>query len=120
MVRQLVRLTREDRWLLVRRYEFYGNSFAALAKTLVREGEGEETIHRLRALHRIERRYLIDLGFLCHEHRRCRERRPHPLERLVMAYVTVPSANEDDLILDVDRVREVIGLIRKGLTRESA
>ncbi|MBI4513306.1 MAG: hypothetical protein HY702_04270 [Gemmatimonadetes bacterium] len=120
MARILVRLTREDRWLLVRRYGFHGNSFAALAKALVREGEGEETIRRLRALHRVERRFGIDLGFLCHEHRRCRERRPHPLERLVMAYVTVPSANDGDLILDVDRIREVIGLIRKGLERESA
>lgn len=114
MERHLIRLTREDRWLLVRRYEFYRNSMAALAKALVREPEGEGALRRLRALRRIERRFGLDLGLVCHKVRRCRERRPHPLERIVIDYVTLPAAG-DDVVLDVGRVREVIGLIERGV-----
>ncbi len=119
MERHLVRLTREDRWLLVRRYEFHGNSMASLAKTLMREARGVGRVRRLRALRRIERRFGLDLGLLCHKVRRCRERRPHPLERLVISYVTLPSA-DDEVILDVDRIREVIRLIERGVKHDYA
>lgn len=101
---------------MARRYEFHKNSTAALAKALAREGEGEGVLRRLRALRRIERRFALDLGLLCHEIRRCRERRPHPLERMVIRYVTLPARDGgDDVIVDVGRIREVIGLIEKGV-----
>jgi hypothetical protein len=115
MARHLIRLGREDRWLLVRRYEFYGNSVAALAKALVREGEPPETLRRLRALRRIERRYGIDLGLVCHKIRRCRERRPHPIEKMVIDYVTWPGPEGDDVLVDVERVREVVRLIERSV-----
>lgn len=119
MGRHLIRLTRRDRWLLVRRYEFHGNSVSSLAKALAREGEGEAAVQHLRALRRIERRFGIDLGLLSHKVRRCRERRPHPLERIVIDYVTLPS-KEEEVLLDVDRVREVIRLIEKGVEHDYA
>ena len=115
MERHFIRLTREDRWLLARRYEFHRNSPTALAKALAGEGDGEGALRRVRALRRIERRFGIDLGLLCHKIRRCRERRPHPLERIVIGYVTLPSSDAEDVILDVRRIREVIGLIEKGV-----
>jgi hypothetical protein len=115
MERHLIRLSAQDRWLLVRRFEFHRNSSAALAKALVREADGESAVRRLRALRRIERRFGIDLGLLCHKIRRCRERRPHPLERMVIGYVTIPSEDKEAVWLDVGRIREVIGLIEGGV-----
>lgn len=115
MERHLIQLSAQDRWLLVRRYEFFRNSSAALAKSLVREADGAAALGRLRALRRIERRFGLDLGLLCHKIRRCRERRPHPLERMVIGYVTVPTDKKEDVLLDVGRIREVIGLIEGGV-----
>lgn len=120
MQRHLILLGAQDRWLLVRRYEFFRNSAAALAKALVREEDGEAVVRRLRALRRIERRFGIDLGLLCHKIRRCRERRPHPLERMVIGYVTLPTESKDDVLLDVGRIREVIGLIERGVSHGRA
>ncbi|MGH7546081.1 MAG: hypothetical protein ACREKI_07855 [Gemmatimonadota bacterium] len=116
MERHLIRLTHDERWLLARRYEFFRNSSAALAKALVRETDGEASVKRLHGLRRVERRFAIDLGLLCHTIRRCRERRPHPLERLVIGYATMPSDGDDDgVLVDVGRVREVMGLIERGV-----
>ena len=116
MERHLIRLTHDERWLLARRFEFFRNSSAALAKALVREADGDASVKRLRALRRVERRFGIDLGLLCHKIRRCRERRPHPLERLVIGYVTIPAGGDGDgVLVDVGRVREVIGLIERGV-----
>jgi hypothetical protein len=102
-----------DRRLLAARFAEHGNSHRRMVTALVEASAGD-ALARLRALRRLERRFAIDLGSLCHRDGRRDDAAVHPLERNVLRYVAQrrprPGGGEDLLVL-VDRVRQVRALI---------
>lgn len=103
----VVCLTGADRRLLGERFERYGNSHKRMSGDLAEQGS-TDLLERLRVLRTLERRFMIDLGSLCH--RFVARDDAHPLERMVLSYVASQRIDDDGterLIVMVDRVRQV-------------
>lgn len=85
----------------------------------LKEAGATTTLERFVALRRIEARFEIDLGSLCHRFRRRDQPTTHPLERLVLGYVAswkTDPQGDGALWVRLDRVREVRDLIDAGET----
>lgn len=112
----VVCLSAEDCRLLSARFAEHGNSHRRMACAL-REAGATEALERSAALRRMEARFGIDLGSLCHRFEKRDHPATHPLERLVLAYVARWNARPDgagELWVRLDRVREVRELIEEG------
>jgi hypothetical protein len=112
----VVCLSSADRQLLSARFAEHGNSHRRMASALEEAGAGE-ALERLTALRRVERRFAIDLGSLCHRYERRNDPAVHPIERMVLSYVACRRLSADgseELWVLVDRVREVRELIEGG------
>ncbi|MGH7482586.1 MAG: hypothetical protein ACRELV_10555 [Longimicrobiales bacterium] len=110
---EILILTVSDARLLAARHAEHGNSVRRMMSAL-REAGCPDAPHRLRALRRIERRFDVDLGALCHRFLHREDPETHALERSVLEYVAhwrcpVPTADagpEDRALwIDVDRLR---------------
>ena len=118
----VVALTFGDRRLLAARYEQHSNSHRIMRESLLQRG-AEDLAQRLEALRSIERKFDLDLGLVCHlyEHRADIDR--HPIEKMVVAFITdahqrvareASGAADGDELLWVlpDRVRQVRDLMQ--------
>jgi hypothetical protein len=116
---EVISLSAGDCRLLVARCAEHGNSHRRLVAAL-REAGATETVERARALRRLERHFQVDLGSLCLRHSRRDEPGAHPLERLVVEYVTsTRDGDAGEVRVLLDRLREVRELMDAGqLVRE--
>jgi hypothetical protein len=105
---QVVCLTASDRHLLCARFTRHGNSHRRMFASL-REAGADEAGERLTALRRLERRFDLDLAEICHLHQRRNEDGTHPIERLVVEFVTEERLAADELQLWIlpERVRQL-------------
>lgn len=104
-----VRLEERDCRLLAARYAEHGNSVRRMAAALA-EAESGAGLERLRALRRLERRFRVDLGSLCHRWLHRGDEGVHPLEERVLAWVAEGRLGEDgrlQLTVFLDRLREL-------------
>ncbi|HEX7118054.1 MAG TPA: hypothetical protein VF212_04665 [Longimicrobiales bacterium] len=112
----VVCLSAEDCRLLSARFAEHDNSHLRMTDALKEAGE-TEVLKRFGALRRLEARFEIDLGSLCHRFERRDHPRTHPLERMILAYVATWKSRPDgagELWVRLDRVREVRELIEEG------
>lgn len=108
----VVCLTASDRMLLRARFVRHGNSHRRMHAALVEAG-ADELRARLSALRRIEQRFDLDLAEICHRHARRNHSRTHPIERLVVEFITEErhAADQTQLWVMPDRVRQVRDLM---------
>ncbi|HEX6938743.1 MAG TPA: hypothetical protein VF158_04980 [Longimicrobiales bacterium] len=112
----VVCLSAEDCRLLSARFAEHGNSHRRMAGALKATGQ-IEALERFGALRRLEARFEIDLGSLCHRFELRDHPDTHPLERMVLGYVATWKARPGgtgELWVHLDRVREVRELIEEG------
>ncbi len=106
---EFILLTPEQVDVAACRFREHGNSPARIARHF-RDAEDETMLRLCRALRRVERKFEINLGTVCHKFLET-ETRPTPeVQRQVMDYVagwneTLEGAQQ--LVVSVDRVREI-------------
>ena len=112
----VVALTFTDRRLLAARYEQHGNSHVAMRDALVKSGETETAV-LLDALRTVERTFDLDLGLVCHLFAHRGDPGRHPIEKLVVDFITDLQAGDGDELLWIlpDRVRQVRELMQDRL-----
>lgn len=104
----VVALSAADRRLLRERWAQHGNSHRKMLAALADLG-ADEAVGRLNALRKIEKSFNLDLAEICHRHARRNDALTHPIERLVIEFITEERHTEQDAQLWVlaDRVRQV-------------
>lgn len=109
----VLRLSAADTRLLAARFTEHGNSHKRMSAALA-EADAAAVRARLHALRALERRFNVDLGSICFRFQRREDPGVHPIERLVVQYITRPAPGEDPdatdvwILLDhVQRVREL-------------
>lgn len=113
---QVVRLSAEDAQVLAARFAEHGNSHRRMAGAFRDAGAGEAA-ERLCALRRLECRFQVDLGSLCHRFRRRDQAATHPIERMVLDYVAEDRERPDggrEVWVHIDRVRQVRAWVEQG------
>lgn len=106
---EIVRLSQEEYELFATRFAEHGNSHRRMAKALGEAG-AEAALEQLVALRRLEIKFSIDLGSLCHRFAHRNDAGTHPLERQVLDFVAswrVEEGGERELWVVVDRVRQL-------------
>jgi hypothetical protein len=113
---QVVCLTASDRRLLCARFAEHGNSHRRMFQALCETG-ADDAGARLVALRRLERRFDLDLAEICHLHARRHDEATHPIERLVVDFVTEerPTAGEQQLWVLPERVQQLRELMNGKL-----
>jgi hypothetical protein len=113
---QVVRLTASDCRLLRARFAQHGNSHRRMFDALCEAG-ADDAGARLLALRRIEKRFDLDLAEICHRHERRHHAATHPIERLVIEFITEERSTADEAQLWVlpERVRQVRELMNGKL-----
>ena len=119
----VVALTYADRRLLAARYEQHENSHRIMRETLLLRRE-DDAAARLDALRCVERTFDLDLGLVCHLYEHRADQGRHPIEKMVVDFITdahdahdasgAHAAPADHEILWVlpDRVRQVRDLMQ--------
>jgi hypothetical protein len=112
---EVVRLSLADCGLLAARYVQHGNSHRRMSQAL-REAGAAGTAERLSGLRKLEHRFDIDLGLLCHWYMRRDQPDTHPVERTIILYLTQAhsTAHQPELWILLDRVRELRALLEEG------
>ena len=112
----VVALTETDRRLLATRYAEHGNSHKCMHDALVRAGD-DNFAARLNALREMEKLFDLDLGLVCHLYAHRNDGTRHPIERLVIEFITDAHAPSRDGMVCVlpDRVRQVRELMQGRL-----
>jgi hypothetical protein len=116
----VVRLSVLDQRLLAARFAEHGNSHRRMRGALLETGIAGN-VDRLDALRRVERSFEIDLGSLCHRHGRRNLPETHPVERLVLDFITeirLPAGGDEELWVHIDRVAQVRNLMHDRLVGE--
>jgi hypothetical protein len=108
----VVCLSPADRRLLCTRFDEHGNSHRRMFSALTEAGAADAGA-RLLALRSVERRYDLDLAEICARHARRNDGATHPIERLVLEFITEERHLEDETQLWVmpERVRQVRDLM---------
>jgi hypothetical protein len=117
---QILRLTATDTNLLAARFSEHGNSHRRMSSALSEAGAATP-LARLNALRALERRFDIDLGSICFRFLRRHDSEVHPIERLVVQYVTRVGRVEqgaEELWVLLDHVRRVRELMKGRLVGE--
>lgn len=116
----IVCLSPADRRLLCARFDEHGNSHRRMFDALAESG-ADEAGARLLALRAVEKRYDLDLAEICARHARRNDGSTHPIERLVLEFITEERHTEDETQLWVmpDRVRQVRDLMDGRLVGEA-
>lgn len=104
----IIRLTGTDRSLLCARWNEHDNSQRRMMDAL-REAGALTARGRLAALRSIEKQFDLDLAEICYRFGRRHEERVHPIERLVVEFITEERHHDGEVQLWVlpDRVRQV-------------
>ena len=104
----VVALSAADRRLLRERWAQHGNSHRRMLAALADVG-ADDARARLNALRTVEKTFNLDLAEICHRHARRNDALTHPIERLVIEFITEERHTEADAQLWVlpDRVRQV-------------
>jgi hypothetical protein len=115
----VVALTFTDRRLLAARYDQHENSHRIMREFLVQSG-AEDVAARLEALRSVERAFDLDLGLVCHLYEHRGDQGRHPIEKMVVDFITDVNANgaqDGDELLWVlpDRIRQVRDLMQDRL-----
>jgi hypothetical protein len=116
----IVCLSRTDRSLLGARFAEHGNSHRRMREAFSEAGP-EDTVARLDTLRRLERTFEIDLGSLCHRFEKRNLPETHPVERMVVDYITetrVTAEGREELWVKLDRVARVRELMDGRLVGE--
>ena len=108
---EVVRLSQTDCDLLAARYVEHGNSHRRMSQAL-REAGATAAADRLVGLRKLEHRFDVDLGLLCHWFQRRDATETHPVERTIINYLTRPQPDEVWILLD--RVRELRVFLDEG------
>ena len=113
---EVVALTLTDRRLLAARYTEHANSHTAMRTALVGGAHGE-TVRLLDALREVERAFDLDLGLVAYLYQHRGEPDRHPIEKVVIDFITDVQPGDGDEVLWVlpDRVRQVRDLMQGGL-----
>jgi hypothetical protein len=116
----ILRLTTADMNLLAARFAQHGNSQRRMVGALAEAGAAAP-LARLRALRALERRFDLDLGSICFRYQRRNDPAVHPIERMVVQYVTRAGRTEqgtEELWVLVDHVHRVRELMKGRLVGE--
>jgi hypothetical protein len=113
----VVCLSAPDRRLLRTRFVRHANSYCRMRAALADAG-AHDSEARLAALRRIERRFDLDLAEICHRHARRHDSGTHPIERLVLDFISEERRAGDGAQLWVipERVRQVRDLMAGKMT----
>ncbi len=103
---EVVCITASDRRMLVARFAEHGNSHRRMKSALLEAG-ASDAAQRLVALRRLEQEFDVDLGEICHRYERRDDPKTHPIERVVMAYITQARRGGEELWVLLDRVRQL-------------
>ena len=103
---QVISLTASDCRVLAARYAEHGNSHRRMRDAL-REAGAAEVCERLTALRALERRFDVDLGEVCGRYQRRADPKTHPIERLVIRFITEERHGGDHVWVLLDRVRQL-------------
>ncbi|MEO5511390.1 MAG: hypothetical protein ABIV28_04965 [Longimicrobiales bacterium] len=121
---EIIALKFADRRLLSARYEQHGNSHRIMRESLLQRGAGD-AVERLEALRNIERSFDLDLGLVCHLYERRGDADRHPIEKMVVEFITdvhvnaAAGADGDELLwIRPDRVRQVRDLMQGQVVSE--
>jgi hypothetical protein len=116
----IVCLSPADRRLLCSRFDEHGNSHRRMFDALTEAG-ADEAGARLLALRTVEKRYDLDLAEICSRHARRNDGSTHPIERLVLEFITEERHTEDETQLWImpERVRQVRDLMDGRLVGEA-
>lgn len=115
----VIALTFADRRLLATRFAEHANSHRTMYDALVNRG-AEDLAQRLLALRTVERTFDLDLGLVCHLYEHRSDAGRHPIEKMVVEFITdvhasvAKGATDADELLWVlpDRVRQVRDLMQ--------
>ncbi|MGH7468495.1 MAG: hypothetical protein ACRENP_11095 [Longimicrobiales bacterium] len=112
---EVVRLSQSDCGLLAARYVEHGNSHRRMSQAL-REAGAVSTADRLSGLRKLEHRFDIDLGLLCHWYARRNDQDTHPVERTIITYLTraQTTTQQNELWILLDRVRQLRSFLEEG------
>jgi hypothetical protein len=91
----------------------HGNSHRRMTQAL-REAGAPATADRLLGLRKLEHRFDIDLGLLCHWYVRRDAHDTHPVERTIILYLTRAPAQKAEIWIMLDRVRELRAFLDEG------
>jgi hypothetical protein len=102
----VVCLSSFDRGLLRARWKEHDNSHLRMLDSL-EQMNAFDAIARLKALRSIEKHFNIDLAEICHRHAARAD--AHPIEKIVLDFITEERAAGDELQLWImpDRVKQV-------------
>jgi hypothetical protein len=115
----VVCLSSDECSLLAARFAEHGNSHRRMKDALRETGAGDLTA-KLDALRELERRFAVDLGSVCFRHARRDDAGTHPLERMIVDYVTEThdTDNGAELWVLLDRIVQVRELMEGRLVGE--
>ena len=105
----LIVLSRDQVELAAYRFEAHGNSAVRVARHFRYVAETGK-LRTARALRRIERRFKINLGTVCYKIVETETQTTSAFQRRVMEYVAYwrdASEGSPDLVVSVDRIREI-------------
>jgi hypothetical protein len=116
---EVIRLTASDARLLASRFGEHSNSNRRMCAAL-READAVAAADRLMALRGLERAFGVDLGNVCHMHERRHLPAMHPIERVVVEYITATRQTDDgeEVLLLMDNLRRVRELMEGRLVPE--
>lgn len=92
--------------MLAARFAQHGNSHRRMRGALLEAG-ATDVADRLTMLRRLERQFDIDLGEICFRYDRRTDPRTHPIERLIIGYITECRRGGDEIWVLLDRVRQL-------------
>jgi hypothetical protein len=113
----VVCITAADRRMLAARFAEHGNSHRRMTGAF-REAGASDLVERLAVLRSVERRFDLDLGEVCHRYERRSDPNLHPIERMIIAYITETRRNGEELWVLLDRVRQLRELKEGRLVAE--
>ncbi|CAN5822360.1 hypothetical protein BH23GEM9_BH23GEM9_24440 [soil metagenome] len=113
---QVVCLSATDRGLLCARFSEHGNSHRRMFDELCTAG-ADQAGARLLALRRMEKRFDLDLAEICHRYARRNDTGTHPIERIVIEFITEERCTDGETQLWIlpDRVHQVRELMHGKL-----
>ncbi|MEX0906909.1 MAG: hypothetical protein WD054_01160 [Gemmatimonadota bacterium] len=116
----VVCLSSSDRNLLCLRWNRHGNSQRRMLEALAATGAGDAGA-RLSALRSLEKRFDLDLAEICYRHARRNDESTHPIERLVVEFITEerPDQAGTQLWILTDRLQQVRELMEGKLVGDA-
>jgi hypothetical protein len=97
------------------RYVEHGNSHRRMSQAL-RAAGAQTSVDRLLGLRKLEHRFDVDLGLLCHWFVRRDAADTHPVERTIITYLTCAQGppQQSEVWILLDRVRALRAFLEEG------